>query len=139
MEKIEALQKFLDIDPEEFSEVTESAHDDSLFEYGNQEYLVLTDSEADEKAAEQITESLWAFNPSFLAGETEIDQAVFEAIQKNDRCESNNPAILSMIKSTCGIASFVESAIGADGRGHFLAGYDFEENEEGEYFIYRTN
>jgi len=47
--------------------------------------------------------------------------------------------------------SFVEAAISADGRGHFLAGYDFNENEEtvllydnGDsgnpiFFIYRQN
>lgn len=138
MEKIEALRKFLELTPDDFEDL-EEGFSDSHFEHGKREYLVLTDKEADEKAGEQIRESLWAFNASFLAGETGISQDVFEAIQKNDKCESNNPAIESIIKSTCGIGAFIETAIGADGRGHFLSSYDGEENEEGEFFIYRTN
>lgn len=138
MDKITALQKYLELSPDEFSEVNEG-HDENTFSYGNQEYLVLTDSEADEKAAYAINELLWAFNPVFLSCETNIDASVFKAIQANNKCESNNPAILSIIVGTCGIDSFIASAISADGRGHFLAGYDYEENEEGDFFIYRTN
>ena len=33
----------------------------------------------------------------------------------------------------------INKAIGIDGRGHFIATYDGEENEVGEYFIYRLN
>jgi len=139
MEKIEALTKFLEISPDEFGEVTESWHSESAFDYGNQEYLVLTESEADAMASEQIKESLWAFDADFLSGKTNIDFQVFEAIQKNERCESNNPAIASIIVGTCGMDSFVHSAISADGRGHFLSSYDGDENEVGEFFIYRTN
>jgi len=104
------------------------------------DYLVLTDEEADEKAKEQILDSVWAFNASFLASETDIDVEVFEAIQNNGRCESNNKAILSMIDDE---DSFVEAAISADGRGHFLSPYDSNENEEtveGQiFYIYRQN
>ena len=110
------------------------------YKENNGDYLVLTDSEADEKAAEYIKDTLWAFNVSFLAGETGIDEEVFKAIQDNGKCESNNDAIESCIDD---MESFVEAAISADGRGHFLAGYDSEENEEtieGEtFYIYRTN
>ncbi len=106
----------------------------------NNDYLVLTDEEADEKAKEYILDTVWAFKPSFLADETGIDVEVFDAIQNNGRCESNNKAILSMIDDEDG---FVESAISADGRGHFLSGYDGNENEEtveGEiFYIYRQN
>ena len=109
-----------------------------LEEYGD--YLVLTDSEADEAAKDAILDSAWAFNPSFLSSETGIDEEVFEAIQDNGRCESNNDAILSCIADE---DSFVEAAIAADGRGHFLATYDGNENEQefnGQtYYIYRTN
>ena len=34
---------------------------------------------------------------------------------------------------------FVEDAVRADGRGHFLAGYDGNENEQGDFYLYRTN
>lgn len=103
-------------------------------------YIVLTDEEADEKAKQYILDSVWAFNASFLASFTGFDQEVFEAIQKNNRCESNNDAILALIDDEDG---FVEEAIRADGRGHFMNTYDGHENEErvnGEtFYIYRIN
>jgi hypothetical protein len=103
-------------------------------------YIVLTDEEADEMAKRYILDTVWAFNAGFLAGETGIDIEVFEAIQANDRCESNNDAILRLIDDT---DSFVESAISTDGRGHFMSSYDGNENEENVngtyYFIYRIN
>ena len=106
----------------------------------NKDYLVLTDEEADDKAKEYILDSVWAFTPSFLSSETGIDIEVFEAIQGNGRCESNNDAILSMIKDENG---FVEEAIRSDGRGHFISSYDGHENEEvvndTTYYIYRQN
>ena len=106
----------------------------------NNDYLVLTDEEADEKAKEYILDSVWAFTPSFLASFTGFDIEVFEAIQNNGRCESNNAAILSMIEDE---DDFVSDAISADGRGHFMSTYDGEENEEevnGEtFYIYRIN
>ncbi len=138
--RILALAKFLEIDAEE---VSESTYDEKQFDAEGGEYLVLTDSEADDRAAKYIKDSLWAFNASFLAGETSIDQDVYDAIIKNDKCESNNDAMLSLISSTCGIEDFVKSAISADGRGHFMSSYDGEENEaevNGEtFYIYRTN
>ena len=135
--------------PEEFSTWCEdNLTEVDEYEENNGNYLVLTDNEADEKAAEYIKDSLWAFKASFLAGETGIDEEVFKAIQDNGKCEGNNNAIESCIDD---IDSFVDAAISADGRGHFLAGYDFEENEEtvnvyGEgdaanatFYIYRVN
>ena len=111
----------------------------------NNDYLVLTNEEADAKAKESIIETLWAFNASFLACETGIDEEVFKAIADNGRCESNNDAILSLIEGSknSDIDSFVESAISADGRGHFMSSYDGNENEEDvngtTYYIYRIN
>lgn len=105
--------------------LTEIKETDSDGEKDN--YLILTDEEADEKCAEYIKDSLWAFNPSFLSGETGIDISVFEAIQSNGKCEDNNDAIESCIDD---MDSFIESAISADGRGHFMNTYDGNENEE---------
>lgn len=73
-------------------------------------YIVLTDEEADEKARESITESLWAFNPSFLASMTDFDVEVFEAIAANEKCESNNNVIYNTIQRTCGIKTFVAAS-----------------------------
>ena len=105
-------------------------------------YIICTDEEADELAYDYIVDSLWAFTPSFLAGETGINIEVFEALAANSKCSSND-AIGSLIKSTCGLDEFVESAIGTDGRGHFIAHYDHNEHEvkvgDMTFYIYRVN
>lgn len=131
--RIAALAVHLECDVDDISE---ASYGENTFDAEGGEYMVLTDDEADQRAADYIKDSLWAFNASFLSGETGIDESVFEAIQNNGKCESNNDAIASCIDD---IDSFVESAISADGRGHFMSSYDGEENEEGEYFIYRVN
>ena len=117
-------------------------YDEAQDNFDNHDYLVLTDDEADEAVREEIEEMLWAFNSSFLAGETGVDEDVFLALFNNGKCESNNDAIASLIKSTCGLQEFVDSAISADGRGHFLD-VNLEENEitfNGiTYYIYRRN
>jgi len=109
----------------------------------NVDYYVLTDSEADEKAKEYITESLWAFTPNFLSERTGLDTEVFKAIQNNGKCESNNDSIYNIVQKLDDIDEFVSAAIGADGRGHFMSSYDGCENEEtieGEtFYIYRIN
>ncbi len=118
-----------------FSDIAEIEGDEEV-----NNHIVLTDQEADDKAKDYILDSAWAFNASFLADFTGFDIEVFEAIQKNDRCESNNDAILSMIQDK---DDFVQQAISADGRGHFMNRYDGNENEEtigGEtFYIYRMN
>lgn len=104
------------------------------------DWKLLDDSEADEMAGEYIRESIWAFNADFLSGETGIDSEVFKAIQDNDKCEDNNEAIESIIQGTCGMESIIDSAIGHDGRGHFLSSYDGEEHEiTGNLYLYREN
>jgi hypothetical protein len=123
-----------DIDAADFPHPFNS---NNCYSFGNQEYMVLTDSEADEAVTEYIKESVWAFNADFLASMTELDSEMFALA--SDKCESANDAILRTIEKTCGLAEFVEQAVSADGRGHFLSGYDGEEVEQGNYFIYRTN
>lgn len=131
--KIEALCKFLECSEDDLEE-----HNDT-FEYGNREYLVLTDAEADEKAGEAIRESAWAFNYSFLCGHSkaiaEIPQKDYEAMA-GKLCESFNKAVLAMIDD---VDHFIQDAIGADGRGHFLSSYDGNEEDQDGYYIYRTN
>lgn len=103
-------------------------------------HIVLTDEEADSLAKAYILDSVWVFNADFLAAETGHDYEVFKAIQENGRCEDNNSAILALIDDE---QSFIDSAISADGRGHFLNTYDGQENEQRvdgiTYYIYRMN
>ena len=105
------------------------------------DYLVLTDKEADEKTAEYIKDSLWAFNADFILSECGLDLSGSESLKtmQEKSCESANDFVLSLVEKTCGLASFVKAAISADGRGHFLASYDGEENKQGNYFIYCCN
>jgi hypothetical protein len=126
----QALAKYLEVDIEEAEQLIKDG-----------DYLVLTDEEADEKAKEAVIDSLWAFNASFIIGECGLDYSGEESLQKMQEtaCEGAQDFIRSLIEKTCGIDEFVDSAISADGRGHFIAQYDFEEGEEGEYFIYRVN
>ena len=142
--RIKALAKYLELTKEEEKEIYYESYD--IYCFGNQEYLVLTDDEADEKVAEYIKDSVWAFNPSFLSSHSDIDEGVFKLLQ--DKCESANEAVLKLIKD---FDKFVEDAVGTDGRGHFLSSYDGEENEIGlfkffcskynneTYYIYQTN
>ncbi len=127
--KVNALVLFLDVDADEAQRLID-----------NDDYIVLTDEEADEKASESILDSVWAFRPSFLSSFTGFDESIFEAIQANDKCESNNPAILQLIDDKEG---FVQEAISADGRGHFMSSYDGDENEQTingtTFYIYRIN
>lgn len=109
----------------------------------NNDYFVLTDEEADEKAKEYILDSLWAFNASFIAYHTDLDEEVIQAIHDNGKCESNNDTIHNLIKKLGDLDDFVSDAISVDGRGHFLSSYDGNENEETvngtTFYIYRQN
>ena len=142
-EKIKALANFLEVSEDE---IETSNYYDNGFSYGNQEYLVLTDKEADEKAEEEITESLWAFNADFIIRHTstyeDMDTYEFQAAVKalrgaqESECENLNPLVKALIED---MDDFVEDAIMSDGRGHFISRYDGYENEENGFYIYRVD
>jgi len=135
-ERVKALKNHLELNDEETNQIT--LENGKYFHFGDKEFLVLTEDEAEEKATDYIKESVWAFNSSFLSSHTGIDEDVFKLL--SEKCESSNDAILSMIKD---FDHFVGDAISSDGRGHFIASYDHDEHIEeingDEYFIYRTN
>ncbi len=119
--------------------------DDKTITDGNREYLVLTNDEADQMAFDYIKESLWAFNADFILGECGLDLSGVESLRhmQEKSCESANDFILSLVEKTCGLEEFAESAISADGRGHFLNTYDGEETEiqvgKIMFYVYRIN
>lgn len=143
--RIEALEKFLDAS---LIDEVESNGDfmgtvNTFFDTEQGEFAVLTDEEANEAARECIEESVWAFNKSFLDCHSdaisELDNESFKVLQ--ERCEASNKAIKAMIDD---FDHFVDDAISADGRGHFLSHYDGEEHEETDnegntFFIYQLN
>ena len=139
---IEALADYLECDPDDLTSENHTHYGLEVFSLGNKEYAIGTDAEADEACAEYIKDSLWAFNASFICSECELPSELEEALQsmQETRCESANDSILALVeRSRGGLESFVSSAISADGRGHFLSSYDGEENEAGEFFVYRIN
>lgn len=139
MEKIKALSIYLGCDEDEISE----GYDECTFEYGRGEYLVCTDEEADERCEDYILDTLWAFNTSYIMNyidtHTDYDdnnlRKCLVAIQ--ELCEDSNYLIKLLVGNRLG--EFIDDAISTDSRGHYLASYDGEEIEEGDYFIYRTN
>jgi len=138
-DKRNALAAFLKIDVADVLDA--SWHEDFYSTGGLGEYRVLTDDEADEAVEEYIIETLWAFNPEFLTHYVLDGQVGPEELKCiiGDRCEDANPILLALVGNN--LPELIEGAVAADGRGIFLAGYDFEENEseDGTFYIYRTN
>lgn len=99
------------------------------------EYLILTELEVQAAALEDIKESVWAFNAEFLAKWIPLKTTDIQRLQEG--CDNCNEAILALIGSK--LDDFVAAAVKADGRGHFLSGYDGKEIKVGNYFIYRSN
>lgn len=117
----------------------------------NEEYLVLTDEEADKRARDYIKESLWAFTPHFIADWVDsVDSMTLRdrdtfieslAIMQGKMCEGCNGVVAALIGNN--FDDFVDAAIEADGRGHFLSQYDSKEHEirfnDELFYIYRVN
>ncbi len=118
--------------------LTASELEDAQHEIDMEDTLVLTNEEADEMVRDYIEETVWAFTPSFLQAHTGVDADAIAIIQKE--CEGANEPLKAMIKD---FDHFVEDAVSCDGRGHFLASYDHEENHvqinDIDYYIYRRN
>jgi len=129
--KEQAIANYLNCEIDDLIEKTYDHYGLEIFD----DYAIGTDEEADKAVADYIEQTAWAFNTSFLAEMTDLPYEVFEAMQ--DKCEGSNEAVLKLIHKTCGLEDFVEAAIGADGRGHFLSSYDGHEIEQDGYFIYK--
>src|SRR5690606_29926972 len=110
--RLNALALHLGVD---VSELTLSSYNGQTVEYGNQEYLVVTDEEADE---------LW---------EQDLDNYLYECIY---------PELPEFALNYFDEESWKHDAR-YDGRAHSLARYDGDENyvtvNETEMYIYRVN
>lgn len=115
--------------------------DGILYTLGKEEYLVLTEEEAEELARKRIEESVWTFNAEFLEEMTNMDAEVFEILQR--QCEIANSPIMKLIVATCGFEEFAKEAIRWDGRGHFISWYNgIEEliyDGNNPIYLYRIN
>lgn len=151
MSKVDILKKWL-VEEGEYSkeeiediDVQKTEWDENTFEVGNREYMVLTDTEADERTQEDIKDTAWAFNADFIIEHSSVldyDKGSYQIIKAiQEQCENGNDAMLKLIDD---FDEFVEDAVDADGRGHFLNTYDGKEHEfydeDGkDYYIYRMN
>jgi transcriptional regulator with XRE-family HTH domain len=144
MEKAQALAKFLEISIEDL-EIPEDTELPFVVLDTGANYAVLTEEQADARAKEEILESLWAFTADFIISHcknyNDMDQWEFNSAVESLRhaqencCENANGLVRALIAD---IDEFVEDAIDADGRGHFIAYYDGVENEQDGYYIYRV-
>lgn len=149
VKKLEALKSHL-IDCENFTEdeAAEAEFDSrfNCFICGSWEYKVFTEDEADEAVKAEILESLWAFNPEFILRHTAFyqnsthdeDYDFIESLGnlQSRICEGANAIVKALIED---MDTFISDAVDEDGRGHFLATYDGEELEVGDFFAYRIN
>jgi len=141
LEAIEALAHHLECEVDDLSEESYDHYALTRFSLGNKEYAIGTDAEADEAVQQAVKDSLWAFNASFILSECDLPSELEDAIKafQGDKCESANDAILALVEKCSSLEDFTQSAVSADGRGHFLSPYDGNENKEGDFFIYRLN
>ena len=143
--KAKALADFLEISIEDL-EIPEDTELPFIVLDTGENYAVLTEEQADERAREEILESLWAFNADFIISHCKnfekMDIYEVETAEKSLRyaqencCENANGLVFALIDD---IDEFVEDAINADGRGHFISRYDGEENEQNNFYIYRVD
>lgn len=143
--KQEALAVFLNC---EATDLEQANYDTNLFEYGVESYLVLGEQEVNEYIKERILNDLWAFNAEFILSHSriEVDEhneaKILKALKmvQEKLCEDATPLIRALLENE---EEFIEDAIDADGRGHFLSGYDSKEDEivfaEELFYIYRQN
>ena len=141
--KAQALADFLEVGLEE---ITEGVCYDNSLACNGAEYMVLTEEQADARAREEILNSLWAFNADFIIEHCrncddmdydEFNSAVESLRHAQENCCENASGLVRALIAD--IDEFVEDAINADGRGHFIAGYDGVENEQDGYYIYRVD
>lgn len=119
-DRIIALMKHLNITPEEaYHDITEAKYGTGTYEYGNQEYQVLTDSEADDEERESV--------------ENLIDDCYLSELTRNNK---NHPALQFI-----DMEAWLDAWCGQ--RGENLNPYDGQEHEEEvngtTYYIYRRN
>lgn len=139
MNKMQSLATYLHIEP---SAIRTFYWDDCVFDTEDAEYLVLTDDEADDRLRAEIRDSVWAFNPDFIAehsfacSENRTAFAELLKIAQEKLCESANDLLFSVIDD---FDEFVADAEAADGRGHFLSQWGSTEIELGDgLYAYRV-
>ena len=139
-----AAAQVMGCDVEDLKEERYDSYGLKVFSAYGLEYAVGTDEEAQEACKENIKQSLWAFNASFIIDHSKLEYSsdVEKCLREmqGKLCESANELVAALIED---MDSFIEDAISADGRGHFLSSYSGDEEEididDETYFAYRLN
>lgn len=147
--RVRALCAFLDCAPDDLKRESYAHYGLPLYSTGKREFAIGTDAEADAAAAVNIKDSIWAFNASFILEQCGLPLDLEECIKtyQEKKCESANDSLLALVEKCAatrsgagdGLKEFTAAAVSADGRGHFLSGYDGNENEQVGFYIYRVN
>lgn len=114
------LAKILNLSLNELSDISHEGG--NRWTVQGTEYLAGTDEDMTKELADNIRESVWAFNAEFIADHCSVDIDI-EMIKmwQREKYESANEGLLKLIDD---FDQFVEDAEAADGRGHFLNDYD---------------
>ncbi len=113
----------------------------TIFQLGNQEWIIGTKKQFARIASESIKEELWAFKAEYLSEFLERKncfqvtwsvrgwQKFINTLRQMQEkmCEDANPIIRAFLGSH--LEDFVDSAINSDGIGHFINSYDGELHE----------
>ena len=104
-----------------------------VYEVDGQEWAVGTEAQANRAAREYVLDSLWAFNSDFIARQVGLTSEEEKALKKlqTEMSEDANSLVRRIIGER-NLNRFAIDAIDADGRGHFLSGYDGEERASDE-------
>lgn len=95
--------------------------------------LVLTEDESLVRATEIIKNSISYFEPEYLANKTGLPEETFEGLEGKD------DVVLKIIESQMPLSEFIKDAVKYEGYGPFISGYDGEQYEYGDYFVYQLD
>lgn len=116
----------------EWEEQSYEHHGLPVFEHDGETFAYAADDDAADAAAKEAArDSLWAFNSEFLSGyipalRNTRARVAFDKMREA-LCEDASELVAAMLGDN--IDRMLQDAIGADGRGHFLASYDSEERD----------
>jgi len=120
------------------SELESSTSDFCIDDIEGGEVRVIKMSEIDQILADELENDsyiLGCFNADFISAQTDFDIELVQACQTGEAYEALGNAIVK----ACNMIEFGQAYSNADGYGHHFAGYDHEEHEANEYYIFRTN
>lgn len=131
-----AIGLHLELTIEELNDITlqEYGWGNCLYEVQGEDYYSGDPEEINEATYEYIEETLWAFNSSFLSDYGVLDTMDYQDAEMvlqplREQCENGNDAVKALVNWNDNKEEITEDAIGADGIGSFLNGYDGTSDE----------